>query len=748
MGCTTSSGRVGSVNPHNSSQDRESERSSSLASDNHPNNQNRNKHGATSIQDEARSFRSKTGAIKMLARNELSFNAFLQYLQEKNKSEFLICYRDMEEIKSLDEDQMISRTAALIWRYKTIFETMKANCAAAVSLGNNMSGSGHHHHQTVVIDPTCIEYMVWECFGKLRYMDVANAPAEIILKYLLITQNEILARLVVPFEGYLQSPQYKKWQEQLVEAEKLRRQQHQQAVAAANAAAAQNLSSVKSVTSIGSVSRLETCSLAYPHILVVDDSNVTLKITGLTLERDGHHVDRAHNGQIALEMMKSRSYDVVLIDCNMPVMDGFEAVQLFREYERSAKIDGILFEGDDEEDNDEDEGKEGVLAVREALDKFPGGEEDDINDLSSISDSDDEVDLRSNTRYLREKEKQEKKQRVLLLKLKRKEEKMKEKERLKQLEEEEKQQQKEKGTPTEDCEGGKKVGSGDVADKDTARIHANSNDGNSEAMKSGIIDEQTPSARTQVMTSTAASTSFADAQVSQSSGQSQPPTTANGTTGQAPSKFARMRTQLTREHYHQLIIGMSTMVDEDTKMRALGAGMDYFLPKPFTLEKFIETIRLSREDNVGGNNNGGGSVSSHKGRITSSKHSYRSVGGGGGSNLTTAPGTATTVGTSNSMRRNSDTNTNPNTNTWRSTTTANASSTSVSNVQPQLGQTPSQSPSQGQKQFVPQSSMQHQQQSQQSTVSPRTPTNGQRGQIVLPMATAELLANTPDKPPQ
>ena len=54
-------------------------------------------------------------------------------------------------------------------------------------------------------------------------------------------------------------------------------------------------------------------------MLIVDDSILTLKLTGLTLERDGHHVEKASNGEIALQLMSSNQYDVVLLDLNMPV---------------------------------------------------------------------------------------------------------------------------------------------------------------------------------------------------------------------------------------------------------------------------------------------------------------------------------------------------------------------------------------------------------------------------------------------
>lgn len=65
--------------------------------------------------------------------------------------------------------------------------------------------------------------------------------------------------------------------------------------------------------------RLPTCSASYPNVLVVDDSLLTLKLTSLTLELDGHRVDKANNGEMALSLMDSHQYDVVLLDLNMPV---------------------------------------------------------------------------------------------------------------------------------------------------------------------------------------------------------------------------------------------------------------------------------------------------------------------------------------------------------------------------------------------------------------------------------------------
>lgn len=61
----------------------------------------------------------------------------------------------------------------------------------------------------------------------------------------------------------------------------------------------------------------------------------------------------------------------------------------------------------------------------------------------------------------------------------------------------------------------------------------------------------------------------------------------------AESQQQQKRKEPTSVPYRQLIIGMSSCADEATRRKALESGMDYFLSKPFSLERFIETIMLS-----------------------------------------------------------------------------------------------------------------------------------------------------------
>ena len=85
------------------------------------------KANSTGVQDDARSFRSKLMAIKMLTKNKKSQQALKDYLLTQNKAELLTCYLDLEEIRLLTDEQALTRASALVWRYKTQFEAARNN---------------------------------------------------------------------------------------------------------------------------------------------------------------------------------------------------------------------------------------------------------------------------------------------------------------------------------------------------------------------------------------------------------------------------------------------------------------------------------------------------------------------------------------------------------------------------------------------------------------------------------------------
>jgi len=69
------------------------------------------------------------------------------------------------------------------------------------------------------------------------------------------------------------------------------------------------------------------------RVLLVDDSLVNLLVATTMLQRCGLEVTTAEHGQEALEQLRARRFDLVLMDCQMPAMDGFSATRAWREEE-------------------------------------------------------------------------------------------------------------------------------------------------------------------------------------------------------------------------------------------------------------------------------------------------------------------------------------------------------------------------------------------------------------------------------
>ena len=70
------------------------------------------------------------------------------------------------------------------------------------------------------------------------------------------------------------------------------------------------------------------------RVLVVDDEKLIVKGIRFSLEQEGMEVECAYDGEEALEMAKSKEYDIILLDLMLPKLSGLEVFQQIREFSK------------------------------------------------------------------------------------------------------------------------------------------------------------------------------------------------------------------------------------------------------------------------------------------------------------------------------------------------------------------------------------------------------------------------------
>lgn len=84
-----------------------------------------------------------------------------------------------------------------------------------------------------------------------------------------------------------------------------------------------------------------------PLVMVVDDSPTVRKLVSLTLERRGYRVISAFDGVAAIKELGSCRPDLILLDINMPRLDGYRLCKLIKKHEATQSIPVVMLSGKD-----------------------------------------------------------------------------------------------------------------------------------------------------------------------------------------------------------------------------------------------------------------------------------------------------------------------------------------------------------------------------------------------------------------
>lgn len=69
------------------------------------------------------------------------------------------------------------------------------------------------------------------------------------------------------------------------------------------------------------------------NILIAEDNEINQKVLKAIFEKNKYQYEIASDGLQAYNLMKQKNFDLILMDCQMPILDGFQATKMIRETE-------------------------------------------------------------------------------------------------------------------------------------------------------------------------------------------------------------------------------------------------------------------------------------------------------------------------------------------------------------------------------------------------------------------------------
>jgi len=187
------------------------------------------------------------------------------------------------------------------------------------------SAEKKNSYSIALIDYNIKEYHAEE-LAKMIKNDASIASTKLILLTAMPNRGDAKRMLELGFEAYLTKP--------------VKEKHLYKAIAMIASSGKQSKTEIKEKQSTDEIITkytIKEAERAEFRILLVEDNIVNQKVAVRMLKKLGYTCDIANNGQEALDAFLNNDYDLIFMDCQMPIIDGFEATKKIREQESGKK---------------------------------------------------------------------------------------------------------------------------------------------------------------------------------------------------------------------------------------------------------------------------------------------------------------------------------------------------------------------------------------------------------------------------